>query len=300
MEGNITYQVRQLWNIVDGIGISKKESRANSNYFGQNGHLVSDKVHSYNSKDEFINRAIELATYAKKIFGIKDMQAITNKVIESYIQEKINDDLVYESISTYISQLEKIQIALAKMKINKPEHKYLFDREGLITVREMAKDQAVRSTHENRAFERPDYLRSEIKEDYKVSFDLQRNFGLRVNEATYIKTSQLQNNILTIQGKGGYLREIDLPKELLDRLSNQLLINDGKIEIPYSSYKDNMEVAAKKTKQNYEGTHGLRYNYVQERYQIKLREGKTHQNALKEISHEIGHNRPEITEHYLK
>ena len=114
MRGNINYQVNQLWSKVDGINISKATTRKDSNIKAQNGHKVSDKVQSYNSKDEFINRAKELATYAKDNFNINDMQAISNEVIIKYIQEKIDNGLKYRSISTYISQLEKIQLGLSK------------------------------------------------------------------------------------------------------------------------------------------------------------------------------------------
>jgi tetraacyldisaccharide 4'-kinase len=56
MRGNINYQVNLLWEKVDGINTSKAANRKNSSITGQNGHKVSDSVHSYNSKDEFINR----------------------------------------------------------------------------------------------------------------------------------------------------------------------------------------------------------------------------------------------------
>ena len=52
----------------------------------------------------------------------------------------------------------------------------------------------------------------------KVSFELQLIHGLRVNEATYIKKNQLNENVLTIQGKGGYIREIELKEDLANRL----------------------------------------------------------------------------------
>ena len=52
MRGNINYQVNQLWLKVDGISVSKAATRKDSDVKGQNGHKVSDKVHSYNSKEE--------------------------------------------------------------------------------------------------------------------------------------------------------------------------------------------------------------------------------------------------------
>ena len=191
MRGNINYQVNQLWSKVDGINISKAATRKDSNIQAQNGHKVSDKVHSYNSKDEFINRAKELATYANDNFNVKDMQAISNEIIIKYIQEKIDNGLKYRSISTYISQLEKIQLGLSKFTKHKVEHFQLFTRDTLKKVRELAKANAVISKHKNRAFTNPEVIKNELKDYMKVSFELQLTHGLRVNEATYIKQNQL-------------------------------------------------------------------------------------------------------------
>ena len=222
MRGNINYQVNQLWSKVDGINISKATTRKDSNIKAQNGHKVSDKVHSYNSKDEFINRAKELATYAKDNFNINDMQAISNEVIIKYIQEKIDNGLKYRSISTYISQLEKIQLGLSKFMKHREEHFQLFTRETLKNVRALAKANAVISKHKNRAFNNPELIKNELKDYMKVSFELQLTHGLRVNEATYIKQNQLTENVLTIQGKGGYIREIELKEDLANRLRKEL------------------------------------------------------------------------------
>lgn len=66
MRGSVNNQVKQLWHQVDGIGESKATNRSDSDYKGHNGHKVSDKVHSYKSKDEFIRISKELASYARE------------------------------------------------------------------------------------------------------------------------------------------------------------------------------------------------------------------------------------------
>lgn len=300
MRGNINYQVNQLWLKVDGINTSKASVRKDSSICGQNGHKVSNKVHSYNSKDEFINRAKELATYAKDNFNINDMQAIRDEVIIKYIQEKIDNGLKYRSISTYISQLEKIQVGLSNFTKNRVEHFQLYTRETLKKTREFAKAHASVSKHKNRAFSNPDVIKNELKDYMKVSFELQLTHGLRVNEATFIKQSQLNQNILTIQGKGGYIREIELKEDLANRLRKELKKNAGVIKIPYSTYRKYLKIGATITNQTFFGTHGLRFNYVEREYSSKKNEFKNHKEALKEISYNIGHHREEITEHYRR
>jgi len=51
--------------------------------------------------------------------------------------------------------------------------------------------------------------------------------------------------------------------------------------------------------QVYQGSHGFRYNFAQEKYEQLLSDGFGHWEALKEVSELMGHHRPEITMHYL-
>ena len=108
MRGSVNNQVKQLWHQVDGVGESKATSRSDSDYKGHNGHKVSDKVHSYKSKDEFIRISKELASYARENFKIKDMQAINKEIVTAYINNKIEKGLYRKTISSYVSILAKI------------------------------------------------------------------------------------------------------------------------------------------------------------------------------------------------
>ena len=82
MTGSIRYQVDRIWYQIDGIGKSKKDSRKATENKGQNGHYVSEYVHSTALKKEVINRAKELGKFARERFNVKDMQAITNEIID--------------------------------------------------------------------------------------------------------------------------------------------------------------------------------------------------------------------------
>lgn len=296
MRGSINYQVGQIWKQVDGIGISKSITREESTIKGQNGHNVSNKVHSFNSKDEFINRAKELGNYAKQHFGIKDMQSINNEVITSYINHKIEDGLKYRSISTYISQLEKIQVGLSQMDQKLQSHQNLFTRESLVEARATARLESLKSEHINRAYNNPNAFQSDLSKKSQITLQLQKNHGLRVDEATKIKNSQLMgNNTIKIQGKGGYTRDVRVSKELY----NQIAHNKGHFQ-SYSNYTSDLKSAVEKNGENWTGTHGLRYNYAQNTLETKVSNGMSYDEAKAEVSFELGHHRTEITEHYLK
>lgn len=115
----------------------------------------------------------------------------------------------------------------------------------------------------------------------------------------------------TVDGKGGLIREIQLTRELSERLeahrisSPQLVVDRG---INYQSHYDiaggknwsNSFSAASNRSLNWSrGGHGLRHSYAQERMS-ELQERFTRDDALKIVSQEMGHFRPEITEVYLR
>lgn len=115
----------------------------------------------------------------------------------------------------------------------------------------------------------------------------------------------------TVDGKGGLIREIQLPKELSERLeahrldTSQLIVDRG---INYQSHYDiaggknwsNSFSAASNRSLNWSrGGHGLRHSYAQERMS-ELQQQFTRDEALKIVSQEMGHFRSEITEVYLR
>jgi len=299
MRGSINNQIGQLWNKVDGIGISKRDTRSNSTYRGQNGHKVSEKVHSLNSKDEFIRISKELAGYARENFKIKDMQQINREVVSAYINNKIEDGLYRRSISSYVSVLGKIQVALFKMDKKLDVHNSLYSQKDLKDVRATVDQLAIKSEHMNRAYNNPQSFQSHMTKESQIAVELQLKYGLRVNEATLIRPSQLLgNNILKVHGKGGYIREVRLSDKLYQKI--QSTINEkGSYYQSYSIYTKDLRNATRITGEKWNSTHGLRYNYAQAKlaeYRITM----DYKTALAKVSHDLGHHRVEITLHYLK
>lgn len=299
MRGSINNQVNQLWHQVDGIGNSKAISRIESDYKGHNGHKVSKKVHSYKSKDEFIRIAKELAKYAGENFKIKDMQAITKEVLDAYINDKIEDNLYRKTISSYVSILAKIQLGLAKIPQKQKAHKSLYKQEDLKNIREIVNEFAIASTHINRAYVNPEAFKSDMSIQSSIGYQLQLKHGLRVNEATLIRPSQLlKNNTLRIQGKGGYERDVQLSSVLYDQIKKEINLN-GSYHQEYNKYIKDLQDSVEKAGEQWTGTHGLRYNYAQSKM-AKYQETLSYEESLAKVSFELGHHRIEITKHYLK
>jgi integrase len=273
--GSIKYQVSKIVKEHNGIGESKLQSRNESGLKAENGHNVSDKFHSYKSLDNVRNDLINLGNYAKSEFGIKDMSKIDAEVVKSWIQDK---DITYNTASNYLSELNKVA-----------DH-FSFDRNDIKEIRTEFKTQLKENTLTSRAYQNLDKIELQ-NEKAQIAFEIQRDYGLRAKEATHINLKNLSdNNVLTYKQKGGMESQKEISKELADKIREHA--ENGKFNIPYTTYRDNLKEAIEKSGQEYNGTHGIRHSYAQN----LLEQGY----SKEEVAKEMGHVREEITNVYLR
>ncbi len=272
--GSIKYQVSQILQKVNGIGTSKKETREQSGAKSlESGHKVSDKVHSYKSLENMRNDLTNLANYAKAEFQIKDIKEINIDIVSSWIDSK---NIGYNTASNYMSELNKVS-----------DH-FNFTREEIKDLRADLKKELPKAELETRAYKNLEKL--ELKDKNQVAFELQRDYGLRVNASTHINLDkQLIGNTLSYQEKGGKWSEKELSPSLVSKLKENAL--EGKYEINKRTYARDFQKQIEKSGQRYNGTHGIRHTYAQ-----KMLE--THSKA--EVSQELGHTSEEITDTYLR
>jgi hypothetical protein len=68
-----------------------------------------------------------------------------------------------------------------------------------------------------------------------------------------------------------------------------------------SAYREALKEAAFESNQDYHGSHGLRWNYAQERMDELLKAtSMTYVEGLQAVAWEMGHERADISEHYLR
>jgi len=275
--GSINYQVAKIIKAHNGIGQSKLESRNSSGLTAENGHKVSDKFHSYKSLDNARADLKNLGKYAKEQFGIKDMSKIDRTVVESWIKSK---DVAFRTASNYLSEIAKVHkhFSLSKEDIKSMRQEF---KNNLPKTRELAQ--------QTRAYKHLD--RISLSGKNQIAFELQRDYGLRVKEATHINIDrQLHGNTLLYQQKGGKLSEIKLNPTLVSKIKENAI--NGKFEVNYKTYSRELQKEIEKTGQKYNGTHGIRHSFAQN----KLEAGA----SKKEVSEAMGHNREEITNTYLR
>ena len=134
----------------------------------------------------------------------------------------------------------------------------------------------------------------EIRFESYVIAKIQSETGLRVNEALEVAKNfpnyyNEQNSTLEgVIGKGNHEYA---PKEISYQLAQEI----QKLEnIPhYNTYRNDLqEVGIDKS-------HDFRVTYAKDLLESKLEQGISYKEALKEVSQEINHHRPEMTEYYL-
>jgi integrase len=118
--------------------------------------------------------------------------------------------------------------------------------------------------------------------------------------------------LYTVEGKGGLVREVMLPKDLADRLEErrfdepkQATDRGVHYEQRYDigagkQFTDSFSKASDRALDWSTGAHGLRHSYAQERMDELQKIGYDRETALETVSQEMGHFRPDITEVYLR
>lgn len=66
------------------------------------------------------------------------------------------------------------------------------------------------------------------------------------------------------------------------------------------AYREEIRQACQQLGEEYHGSHGFRWDYAQARFQEVQAAGLTYNEALSQVSSEMGHERADITEHYLR
>lgn len=272
--GSVKYQVSQILQKVNGIGTSKKETREQSGVKSlESGHKVSDKVHSFKSLENLRNDLTNLATYAKNEFQLQDIKEINIDIVSSWIESK---NIGYSTASNYFSELNKVS-----------DH-FNFTRNEIKDLRADLKKELPKTELETRAYKNLERL--ELKDKNQVAFELQRDYGLRVNAATHINLDkQLNGNTLTYREKGGKLSQKELNPTLAQKIKENAV--DGKYEVNKRTYSRDLQKKIEESGQKYNGTHGIRHSYAQKMMET---------NSKAEVSQEMGHSRAEITDAYLR
>ena len=298
------------------IGCSKHESKESARVNGAVGSAEIGKecgIFSYRTASNYLDIWIASAKYIRSEFYVKNLEKITPDHIAGFLRSKLADGISYNTVKTYAAALEKMEVALnrysEKYQIGK---KYEFT--GVIkAIREEAREVSPRGemSLDNRAYIEPRQVISALNDSrHQIAAKTMLEGGARIFETSLIRADQLRGYrvdgltgarcgvIYLKHTKGGEGREIMISPLTYAELQKEIL-EEGKFSFKRQGFRDDLKSACDRVGERYSGAHGLRYSFAQRRYSEYLQSGSGRNLAYLQVSEEMGHHRPDITERYL-
>ena len=326
MFGQVDAQLHRLIKMT-GIKADKKESKrderaqirkdfqAKNNEKKPTSHEInkSARIFSQKTLENTLSTWRDFGNFLREK-GIKDIEKATNTQVEKYLMGVIDKGVCHKEFQNICSRLTKLESAL---NIYAKGVKYSFDK-AIKFVKPIASAHLEKDI-EARAYQRPDELVKAIRDDkFRLCAEVMHQGGARINEASMIDEKRMggyridavrgEVGIIKLEGsdtKGGKARDLMVSKGTYQKLEKYIKEN-GKFNVNRTNgerqkLREAIKEAAGITGQKYTGAHGLRHCYAQERVHEKENiQDKSYLNAIAEVAKEMGHERPSITEHYLK
>lgn len=324
MRGNINWQVQEIFKKsgINQIGQSKHQAKESakehldSHNITHTWHSIGKKIgiYSYRTADLYRDIWKQLGKHVKTRFKVKDFEQIRGEHIRSYLGSKLEKGVSHSTFLQYAAALEKLETALngfAEFKESGIRYEFSDD---IKEMRSKAHKTLERFTG-TRGYEDPDALVHAISNPVmQLVAKIQLESGCRVAECTFLcadnlkgiqedpVTGEEKGVIYVEKAKGGksgnkYMNR-DTYNELEHRINNS---GNKRFVVNYQNYRYSLKRAAKLTGQNYTGSHGLRWNFAQNRFhEVQVEGGCTYTQALYQVSEELFHERANITKHYLR
>lgn len=304
MRGSVYYQTSMLAKIIFEAGAKKEEKidATHSNY---------QKVSSYKTMETYRNIWNNFLNYLKEHWNIKDCEKISSEHIEAYMEYKIDYYPSAQYIQKISAALGKLEIALKMFTKSTygTEKNYNFSiRQDILNESRDLK--LVVNNYHNRAYKHPEALIDNMLDaTHKLAANIQYEGGARIEGVALIKHAQLcgmeldsitnmQKGVIFTKEKGGKEGNIFVSVQTYNALV-EYLSDNVPFKINRQKYYDDIKQACLKSKENSEGSHGLRWNFAKNRMMEYAQAGYSYENSLLGVSSEMKHNRASITEHYL-
>lgn len=250
-----------------------------------------------------------------------DMKEYLDERLETYVLKKRSR----QTLLTILSGLGKFEYAFNHyMNVYLPDHPRLDTQKLRMDFYVKSRKLLPKSSkfYNNRAYPDPILLISTIKDPtFQLQAMLQYEGGLRTRGVGAPSNKRLKNPLTkeSMRGigcdpvtgmpvgtiasveKGGKETEHMISVETYLRLAKHIT-RHGKLESDYSSYIEAINRAAKDTQQYAPGraSHGLKFNFAQERYLQCISRSMTHEQALQQTSLETSHFRLRETLTYTR
>ncbi len=318
MRGNFNSQIGRLFQEIDGVGTSKwadkqqarevLKSRGESANSEAVGGMTT--IHNNRTNEEYFAKCVELANWAKEIDGTKNVEKLTSAHVAGFLAEKIELGVSLSHWNGYAAAFSKLQLAQERFSLSVRGETRDWGYRGAIKPLRSEANAELHRFEGTRNYADPGALVGAMKSDTRrLAAAIQLESGLRITAATNIKPEQMKGmtrDIYTgeLRGqieyvcKGGAVLVSNVSEKTYAALQSHIMAR-GELKVNHKLYRSELKAAAAATGQAFNSSHGLRWNYAQERFGDLISRGVPYEKALGVVSSEMGHHRIGITEHYV-
>jgi len=258
--------------------------------------------------------------------GVRDMSTISGGYVEEYLLQRISDNITYGCWKKEAAHLGKLGNALrdwhAKNSQCVPDGVAGIRVAALdAELRMMARENLARDGKDFGHFFQPEAVIAHLETGYRPEYALvariQFEGGARCREACRIAGGQLHGTAVDpftgstcgqlhlTDTKGGKPRTIQVSLKTYSRLEQFIKQGNGVLQVPTGSYAAAVRASARQAGEELAGTHAFRYCFARDRYRDLTdprpgRQAYSHEAVIQQISWEMGHQRANITHHYLR
>ncbi len=318
IRGSINYQVNQIFlkSEIFTPGLSKHTAKVKARTEGAKTWADIGKhinIYSYSTAQSYKDIWHQFGHFAKTELGVRDIENIKGEHVRTYLESRIADGVKYATFQKEAAALSKFERAINGFAEKTESGQHYDFRSSMKDVRQEAA-QTLERFQETRSYVDPGQLIKNIdNKSYQIAACIQHESGARLYESSLIHSNQLESIGKDIAGcevgrvrldpadtKGGKGRTIFLSLETYHRLEMHIA-EHGEFRISNANgYREALKAAAEQSNPKYTGSHGLRWNYAQERFSELQKAGYTHEQCLSQTSWNMGHERADITLHYLQ
>jgi len=297
---------------ISAIGTSKHQAKAEARAMGAvSWHDIGKQlgIHSYSTERAYTDVWAQVLAYGKSLprgERIREMEQIDQRIVTGYLSEKIQKGVSHNTFNQYTAAVEKLETALNlySQRYHADDGRgrtYQFD---LSAVREQARDLSRPGPDFSRSYDRPKELIAALRSEvHRIAASVQYEGGARLREINGLRAENLKGNnmIHLTHTKGGRERDIHVKPETYRALEKHIAEHGGRFMFSKDAYRRDLRHGAEETDQEYQSTHGLRWNFAQaEMERLQVEEHRSYDESLQIVAEELGHNREDITRHYLR
>jgi hypothetical protein len=316
MRGTVKSQVGAVLKHITNYGTSSRHEEAMARErLKASGVSSKDMVHAVaantgiyglKTRSNVFSRLVEIGDYCRSEFCVKDISKITPEMVNSFLAEKIEEQKTFGHVNSYIEALNKLEFGLEKLVQAERTNFYAATRNTMAEARE----ECPASGGRNRAYENPERLIQSINsEAHRIVATVQYDAGLRIAAASDIQANQLKGyrtdehtgnriGIIAYVNKGGGAGEAKVSPAIYQKVSDHIA-SHGELRADAQAYRADIRSACDKSGERFEASHGLRYNFAQERFSELRDHGYSKLEAMSAVSEEMGHHRAGITAVYI-